>query len=67
MAWPTINKFNNIMSYKIKSKLLNTSQFIKEAMFLRKNTFKYNCFTLFCGYISLSILNHFFLSLCACV
>ena len=38
MSWPTINKFNNIMSCKIKSKLLNTSKFIKEAMCLRKNT-----------------------------
>ena len=38
MSWPTINKFNNIMTCKIKSKLLNTSKFIKEAMCLRKNT-----------------------------
>jgi len=38
MSWPIINKFNNIMSCKIKSKRLNTSKYIKETMFLRKNT-----------------------------
>jgi len=32
MSWPTINTFNSIMSYKMKSKLLNTSTCIKEAM-----------------------------------
>jgi len=38
MSWPTINKFNNIMSYKIRSKLLNTSTYIKESVFFCKNT-----------------------------
>jgi len=38
MPWPTINTFNDIMACKIKSKVLNTSTFIKEAMFLRNNT-----------------------------
>jgi len=32
ISWPAINIFNNIMSCKIKSKLLNTSKCIKEAM-----------------------------------
>jgi len=32
MAWPTINKLNNIMSCKMKLKLLNTSNYIKKAM-----------------------------------
>ena len=65
----TLDKFSNLMSCKIKSKLLITSKYLKEALFLRKIPYKYNCFVcLFCGYISLSILMPLFSSLfCICV
>jgi len=64
MAWPTINTFDNITSCKIKSKLIY--KIYKRSY--AKIPYKYNCFTLCCGYISLCILMSFlFLFVPACV
>lgn len=38
ISWPCVQKFNTIMSSKNKIELLKISKYIKESMFLRKNT-----------------------------
>lgn len=38
ISWPSLNKFNSIMSCNSKKKLILLSKFIKEAFELRKNT-----------------------------